>query len=43
MLFAIPLLGETLDAVTVGFGLAVIATVFISRKLPVGTSGGMSK
>jgi len=43
MLFAIPLLGETLDAVTVGFGLAVIATVFISRKLPVGTSGGLSK
>lgn len=43
MLFAIPLLGETLDAVTVSFGLAVIATVFISRKMPVGTSGGLSK
>ena len=43
MLFAIPLLGETLDAVTVGFGLAVIATVFISRKMPVGTSEGLSK
>ena len=38
MLFAIPLLGERLDAVTVGFGLAVIATVFISKKMPVGVS-----
>jgi drug/metabolite transporter (DMT)-like permease len=37
MLFAIPLLGETLDAVTVGFGLAVIATVFIGKKMPVGS------
>ena len=36
MLFAIPLLGEKLDAVTVGFGLAVIATVFIGKKMPVG-------
>ena len=36
MLFAIPLLGERLDAVTVGFGLAVIATVFIGKKMPVG-------
>jgi len=35
MLFAVPLLGERLDAVTVGFGLAVIATVFISKKMPV--------
>ena len=37
MLFAIPLLGEKLDAVTVGFGLAVIATVFIGKKMPVGS------
>ena len=37
MLFAIPLLGETLDAVTLGFGLAVIATVFIGKKMPVGS------
>jgi drug/metabolite transporter (DMT)-like permease len=36
MLFAVPLLGERLDAVTVGFGLAVIATVFVGRKMPVG-------
>ncbi len=37
MLFAVPLLGERLDAVTVGFGLAVIATVFIGKKMPVNT------
>jgi len=36
MLFAVPLLGESLDAVTVGFGLAVIATVFIGKKMSVG-------
>ncbi|HYW55852.1 MAG TPA: DMT family transporter [Polaromonas sp.] len=35
MLFSVPLLGESLDAVTVGFGLAVIATVFIGKKMPV--------
>jgi len=38
MLFAVPLLGERLDAQTVGFGLAVIATVFISKKMPVGVA-----
>ena len=38
MLFAIPLLGEKLDAVTVGFGLAVIAAVFIGKKMPVNTA-----
>lgn len=35
MLFAVPLLGERLDAVTVGFALAVIATVFVGKKMPV--------
>ncbi len=35
MLFAVPLLGENLDIITVGFGLAVIATVFIGKKMPV--------
>ena len=35
LLFAVPLLGETLDALTLGFGLAVIATVFIGKKMPV--------
>ena len=39
MLFAVPLLGERLDAVTVGFGLAVIATVFIGKKMPVHRGG----
>jgi drug/metabolite transporter (DMT)-like permease len=38
MLFAVPLLGERLDMVTVGFGLAVIATVFIGKKMPVNSS-----
>lgn len=35
MLVAVPLLGEQLDAVTVGFAVAVIATVFIGKKMPV--------
>jgi drug/metabolite transporter (DMT)-like permease len=35
MLFAVPLLGETLDATTLGFALAVIATVFIGKRMPV--------
>jgi drug/metabolite transporter (DMT)-like permease len=35
MLFAVPLLGESLDALTVGFSLAVIATVFVGKKMPV--------
>lgn len=35
MLFAVPLLGERLDAVTLGFAGAVIATVFIGKKMPV--------
>lgn len=34
LLFAVPILGETLDAMTVVFSLAVIAIVFISRKMP---------
>ena len=40
MLVAVPLLGEKLDVVTVGFGLAVIATVFIGKKMPVSQRGG---
>ena len=35
MLMAVPLLGETLDAMTIGFALAVIATVFVGKKMPV--------
>ncbi len=38
MLLAVPLLGETLDLVTLGFGLAVIAVVFVGRKMPIATS-----
>ena len=37
MLFAVPLLGERLDALTMGFAVAVIATVFIGKKMPVRT------
>lgn len=35
MLFAVPLLGERLDALTLGFAAAVIVTVFIGKKMPV--------
>ena len=38
MLFAVPLLGEQLDTVTVGVSLAVIACVFIGKKMPVGAA-----
>ncbi len=36
LLFALPLLGEEIDAMTLGFALAVIATVFVGKKMPVG-------
>ena len=39
MLFAVPVLGERLDAATVGFALAVVATVFAGRAMSVGRSG----
>ena len=35
MLFAVPLLGERLDAVTLCFAVAVIAIVFAGKKMPV--------
>ncbi len=35
LLFAVPLLGEHLDLTTVGFALAVIATVFLGKRMPV--------
>jgi drug/metabolite transporter (DMT)-like permease len=38
LIFAVPLLGEKLDATTVLFALAVIATVFIGKKMPIGGS-----
>jgi drug/metabolite transporter (DMT)-like permease len=34
LLFAVPVLGEHLDATTLVFSLAVIATVFIGKKMP---------
>jgi drug/metabolite transporter (DMT)-like permease len=34
LLFAVPVLGERLDAVTLLFSLAVIATVFAGKKMP---------
>ena len=36
ILFAVPVLGERLDAATLGFALAVVATVFVGRAMPVG-------
>jgi drug/metabolite transporter (DMT)-like permease len=33
MWFAVPLLGEKLDAATIGFSLAVMATVFLSKRI----------
>jgi len=33
MLAAVPLLGESLDAMTLGFALAVVATVFMGRRM----------
>jgi drug/metabolite transporter (DMT)-like permease len=35
MLVAVPLLGEKLDALTVAFVLAVIATVWIGKRMPI--------
>jgi len=35
MLASVPLLGERLDAVSIGFGLAVLATVALGRRMPV--------
>jgi drug/metabolite transporter (DMT)-like permease len=43
MLFAVPLLGESLDAVTVGFAVAVIATVFVGRNMPVQSAKGQAR
>ncbi len=40
LLFAVPVLGETLEATTVLFSLAVIAIVFIGKKMPADRSNG---
>ncbi|MES2363685.1 MAG: DMT family transporter [Pseudomonadota bacterium] len=42
LLFAVPLLGEPLDALTLGFGVAVIATVFVGKKMPVGLPAALT-
>ena len=41
-LFAVPILGERLDAATLGFALAVVATVVVGRLMPVGVPQGAS-
>jgi drug/metabolite transporter (DMT)-like permease len=38
LLFAVPLVGEKLDMMTLFFAIAVIATVYIGKKMPVGQS-----
>jgi drug/metabolite transporter (DMT)-like permease len=35
LLFAVPLVGERLDAMTLAFAIAVIATVYVGKKMPV--------
>jgi drug/metabolite transporter (DMT)-like permease len=39
LLAAVPLLGEALDATTVGFALAVAAVVFVGKRMPVRAGG----
>jgi drug/metabolite transporter (DMT)-like permease len=36
LLFAVPLVGERLDGMTLAFAVAVIATVYVGKKMPVG-------
>lgn len=43
MLAAWPLLGERLDAPTLGFALAVIATVFLGKRMPVRALAGAGR
>ena len=38
LMFAVPLLGEKIDLMTLGFALAVIATVFIGKSMSVGNA-----
>lgn len=38
MLFSIPILGERLDALTIGFGIAVVFTVYLGKRIPASTS-----
>jgi drug/metabolite transporter (DMT)-like permease len=43
LLFAVPLAGERLDMMTLFFAIAVIATVYVGKKMPVGTVQGAAK
>ncbi|MBY0410686.1 MAG: DMT family transporter [Burkholderiaceae bacterium] len=40
LLFAVPLLGEKLDVTTLAFALAVIAVVFVGKRMPVHSAPG---
>ncbi len=42
LLAAVPILGEQLQPLTVGFALAVVAVVFIGKRLPVGSADGVA-
>ena len=35
IIFSVPLLGESLDAMTLIFGIAVIVTVFFAKRMPI--------
>ncbi|HZE90596.1 MAG TPA: EamA family transporter, partial [Rhizobacter sp.] len=37
MLFAVPVVGESLDGLTVVFAVAVMATVLLGKKMPIQT------
>ncbi len=43
LLFAVPLVGERLDGMTLAFAIAVIATVYVGKKMPVGLAQGSAK
>ena len=43
LLFAVPILGERLDAVTLVFALAVVAVVFIGRRMPADLGKGRQR
>jgi drug/metabolite transporter (DMT)-like permease len=41
MLVSVPMLGESLDSLTLGFGLAVVATVFLGKRMPIQVARGV--
>lgn len=43
LLFAVPLAGERLDGMTLAFAIAVIATVYLGKKMPVAAAHGVQK